>query len=106
MKKYVISIQDAFNDRITKAQKQGRNLSALSPSQFIKHLVGIGLEEYEHECKVEQARIKARLQAAGCETAPEAAAVHGKIIPFPGVSLSDHFQNDINNFLLAMGYIE
>jgi len=47
-----------------------------------------------------------RLQAAGCETVPEAAAVQGKIIPFPGVSLSDHFQSGIDAFLKEMGYIE
>jgi len=28
-----------------------------------------------------------------------------KIIPFPGVSLSDPFQNKLDNFLKEMGYV-
>jgi hypothetical protein len=53
--------------------------------------------------------MKARLQAAGCEIAPEAVQrTETKIIPFPGVTL-DHevtYQNALDDFLREMGYIE
>jgi len=36
----------------------------------------------------------------------EEPACGAKIIPFPGVTLSDHFQNEVDDFLREMGYIE
>ena len=50
-----------------------------------------------------------RLQAAGCETAPEPSPLPAKIIPFPGVTLTapdDDFQTQIDGFLREIGYIE
>jgi len=49
------------------------------------------------------------LKNAGCETIPEKQPLIGrKIIPFPGVSLSetDNFQNELDGFLREIGYIE
>jgi hypothetical protein len=108
MKKYVLSIPDAINDRITKAHKQGK-FSALPTSQFMKQLITMGLEEYDAQYKVEQARRGIRLQVAGYKTAPEVIQrMETKIIPFPGVSLSDmdSFQDGLDNFLHEIGYIE
>jgi hypothetical protein len=101
MKKYVLSIPDAISDRIEKAHKQGK-FSASFPSQFIKHLVTIGLEEYQAQEKYSGAQLETRLQTAGCETAPEVIQrTETKIIPFPGVSLPE-----LEGFLQEMGYIE
>jgi hypothetical protein len=59
--------------------------------------------------------METRLQAAGCETAPEAVQrTEAKIIPFPVMRhtktetppLSDRFQNEIDGFLREMGSIE
>jgi hypothetical protein len=108
MKKYVLSIPDAISDRIAKAHKQGK-FSALLPSQFIKHLVTMGLDEYQTQYKAEQARRETRLQAAGCETTPEAIQrTETKIIPFPGVTLNHEvtYQNALDGFLREIGYIE
>jgi len=107
MKKYVLSIPDAINDRITKAHKQGK-FSALPTSQFMKQLITMGLEEYDAQYKVEQARRRIRLQVAGYKTAPEVIKhMETKIIPFPGISLSeiDNFQDEVDNFLYEMGYM-
>ena len=101
MKKYQVSIPDAMDSQITAAHKQGK-FSALLPSQFIKHLIAMGLKEYQAQCEIEQAGIGIRLQAAGCETAPDMMPKQrdgGKIIPFPGVSAGD-------DFLREMGYVE
>jgi hypothetical protein len=110
MKKYVLSIPDAMSDRIEKAHKQGK-LSASFPSQFIKHLITIGLEEYQAQEKRRDTQPKTRLQAASCETAPEAIQhTETKIIPFPGASLpepdDDVFQTQLDGFLREIGYIE
>jgi hypothetical protein len=109
MKKYVLSIPDAISDRIEKAHRQGK-FSASLPSQFIKHLVTMGLEEYQAQEKYRDAQLETRLQAAGCETAPEAVQrMEIKIIPFPGVTLAapdDDFQTQIDGFLREIGYIE
>jgi len=108
MKKYVLSIPDAVSDRIEKAHKQGKFSSSL-PSQFIKHLVTMGLEEYQAQEKYRDAQPETRLQAAGCETTPEPSPLPERIIPFPGVTLAapdDDFQTRIDGFLREIGYIE
>ena len=108
MKKYVLSIPDAISDRIEKAHRQGK-FSASLPSQFIKHLVTMGLEEYQAQEKYRDAQLETRLQAAGCETAPEAIQrTEIKIIPFPGVTLNHEvtYQNALDGFLREIGYIE
>ena len=108
MKKYVLSIPDAISDQIEKAHRQGK-FSASLPSQFIKHLVTMGLEEYQAQCKVGQARDETSLQVAGCEIAPEAIQrTETKVIPFPGVTLNHEatYQNALDGFLREMGYIE
>lgn len=45
-------------------------------------------------------------QAAGCEAVPDPPFTGRKIIPFPGVSLhgTDCLQDEVDNFLLEMGY--
>ena len=108
MKQYKLSIPDAINSQITAAHEQS-NFYALLPSQFIKHLITMGLKEYQAQCELEQARTGIRLLAAGCETAPDMMPeqrTDGKIIPFPGVVLKDDFQNSIDCFLREIGYIE
>jgi len=72
-------------------------------AEFKDYLLILGLNKYEKTMLPVETENNCQ---GGHETTPEAAAVHGKIIPFPGVSLSDHFQNDIDNFLMTMGYIE
>jgi len=49
-----------------------------------------------------------RIQATDYETTPEPPYTKRKIIPFPGVKLSDSdsFQKGLDNFLQEMGYIE
>ena len=59
--------------------------------------------------KMDEARGKTRLQAAGCEMAPEPSPLPARIIPFPGVTLAapdDDFQTQLDGFLQEMGYIE
>jgi len=108
MKKYVLNIPDAISDRIAKAHKRGK-LSALLPSQFIKHLVTMGLEKYQAQEKYRDVQSETHLQAVGCETAPELPITKAKIIPFPGVSLKESdggIQDMLNGFLREIGYIE
>ena len=112
MKKYVLNIPDAISDRIEKAHKKGK-FSASLPSQFIKHLVTMGLEEYEAQEKYRDAQLETRLQAAGCKATPESSPLQARIIPFPGAPLPDNspankdkFQNDLEGFLREIGYIE
>ena len=109
MKKYQINIPDAIDSQITVAHKQGK-FSALLPSQFIKHLITMGLREYQAEIQRDHARGKAIKKAAGCETAPEVIQpeqrIGEKIIPFPGVTIADGFQSMIDSFLREIGYIE
>jgi hypothetical protein len=111
MKKYNLSIPDALSDRITEAHKHGK-FSALFPSQFIKHLITMGLEEYWTQEKCRAAQPETRRQAAGCETALgmilELAQHTERIIPFPGVELNRevNYQNALDGFLREMGYVE
>ena len=108
MRKYQINIPDAMNSQISAAHKQSK-FSALLPSQFIKHLITIGLKEYHARCEIDQTNIGVCLQAAGCETAPDKIPEQHtgrKIIPFPGVELKDNFHNSIDEFLKQMGYVE
>ena len=82
-------VTEDVNNQILEAREQGK--FAGKPYQFIKHLVMLGLREYQ--IKLEETK-KQYLGA--------------KIIPFPGVSLNhdDDFQNSLNGFLREMGYIE
>ena len=47
-------------------------------------------------------------QSAGCKTTPEPPFSRRKIIPFPGVSFSEPagFQNELDDFLQEMGYVD
>jgi hypothetical protein len=102
-----IVVAEDINNQILEVRKQGK--FAGKPYQFFKHLVILGLREYQAQIKSEAANRETRLQAAGCETAPEAVQrAEAKIIPFPGVSLPepDGFQNRLDAFLHEMGYIE
>jgi len=53
-------------------------------------------------------QLKTNLQATDSDTTPEPPYTERKIIPFPGVKLSDsnNFQKGLDNFLQEMGYIE
>ena len=112
MKKYQINIPNAIDSQIATAHKQGK-FSALLPSQFIKHLITVGLREYQIEIQCEQARRKALLQEAGYKDAPDVTPepeqrASVKIIPFPGVSIAHEvtYQNALDGFLREIGYIE
>jgi len=65
-------------------------------------------KEYKAQKKYRDAQLKTNLQAANRETTPEPPYTKRKIIPFPGVKLSDsnNFQKGLDNFLQNMGYIE
>jgi hypothetical protein len=100
-------IPEDINNQILEVRKQGK--FAGKPYQFIKHLVILGLREYQAQIKSEAANRETRLQAAGCETSTEAVQrTEIKIIPFPGVTLSHEatYQNALDDFLREMGYIE
>jgi hypothetical protein len=108
MKKYVLSIPSAISDRIGKAHKQGK-FSALLLSQFIQHLVTMGLDEYQAQCEAEQVKEGARLQAVGCEAMPEAIRrKETKVIQFPGVTAKHEvtYQNALDGYIRELGHIE
>jgi hypothetical protein len=69
---YRLAFSDVTNDQILKAYEREK-LSMFRLSQFIRHLVILGLEEY----KAVDAQLETFLQAAGCETAPEGDTAHG-----------------------------
>jgi hypothetical protein len=78
---YRLAFSDVTNDQILRAYEREK-LSMFRLSQFIRHLVILGLEEY----KAMDVQLETFLQAAGCETAPEAIQrMETKIIPFPNV---------------------
>jgi len=97
MKKYQLGIPDGINNQIMKAHKQG-NFSKLRTTQFIRHLITIGLAKYQTECKQEQT-----IQAPDIIQSTQS-----NIIAFPGVALNheDNFQNRLDEFLKEMGYVE
>jgi len=108
MRKYQISIPDAMNRQITAAHKKSK-FSKMLPSQFIKHLVTMGLKEYQAQCEIKQENIGVRNQSAGCDNAPYMIPERhtgGKVIPFPGVVLKDDFQSGLDDFLREIGYVE
>jgi hypothetical protein len=115
--------------RINRARLSGA-MRSYTQTEFKNYLLDIGLNRYEKNIlpietegeysgamagqpqeKDRTAQLEIRLQAAGCETAPEAIQrTETKIIPFPGVTLAtpedDIFQNGLNDFLREMGYVE
>jgi len=101
MKKYQLDIPDSINNQIMEAHKQS-SYSAKRPSQFIRHLITMGLAKYQTESNQEQ-----KTQA------PEMIQrTQSKIIPFPGVELNSEtvkelfdFQIRLDNFLRETGYI-
>ena len=111
MNQYKLNIPDSINSQIVTAHKQSK-FSTLLPSQFIKHLVTMGLREYQVEMQCDNSRREDLKKAAGCKTAPEVIKPEqrtgGKIIPFPGVTTNhgEDFQNSLDDFLREMGYIE
>jgi hypothetical protein len=98
---YRLAFSDVTNEQILKAYKQGElSLALLRPSQFIRHLVILGLEKYQAQERNRTAQLETRLQAAGCETALEAIQrIETKIIPFPGVTLNHEvtYQNALDS---------
>jgi hypothetical protein len=108
-----IIFDEELDRRINRARLAG-DMHGYTIAEFTNYLLDIGLTKYEKSIlPLEQGdysgAMEARLQAAGCETAPEAVQrTETKIIPFPGVSLPepDGFQNGLDDFLREMGYIE
>jgi hypothetical protein len=84
-------VSEDINNQILAARKQGEFNG--KPYQFIKHLVMMGLREYQARIKLEEIR-KQYSEA--------------KIIPFPSGSLKqgDSFQNTLDDFLREIGYVE
>ena len=84
-------VSEDINNQILEARKQGKFNG--KPYQFFKHLVMLGLREYQKQIRLG-------------ETKKQYATV--KILPFPGVSLNrgDDFQNTLDDFLKEIGYIE
>ena len=105
-------------ERCDRLRREGR-LKHWSLKRFLEMILEIGMDKYElmfpqRKAQEYQTEIKCeegnRLQAADCETAPEAVQrMETKIIPFPGVTLAapdDDFQTQLDGFLREMGYIE
>ena len=90
-------VSEEISNQILEARKQGN--FAGKPYQFMKHLVLLGLSEYRAQIERETP------PTAALEGPPH---IEAKIIPFPGVSLSqgDDFQDTLDGFLREMGYIE
>ena len=95
------SAQSDLDCRIDRARLSGA-MRGYTPAEFKNYLLEIGLNKYE----------KAILPVEK-EGMPESEPGRGaKIISFPGVSLADDphnedkFQNDLEDFLQEMGYIE
>jgi hypothetical protein len=84
-------VTEDTNNQLLEARKQGKYNG--KPCRFIKHLVMLGLREYQTRIGLEETK----RQHSGA-----------KIIPFPGVSLNqgDDFQNTLDDFLKKIGYIE
>jgi len=86
-----------LDDRINNARLMGVHKS-ISLKGFKDYLLILGLNKYE----------KSILPLETDEEYPqEQSYIEKKIIPFPGVSLSeiDNFQDEVDNFLHEMGYI-
>ena len=84
-------VSEDINNQILEVRKQGK--FAGKPYLFFKHLVMLGLREYQRQIKFEE--IKKQYSGA-------------KIIPFAGVSINqgDGFQNMLDDFLREIGYTE
>ena len=113
-KTITVRVSQEIADRCERLRLAGAH-SGYMNSAFARIIFNIGLDRYEKvllplETGEEyQPWMETRLQAAGCETAPEAIQrTETKIIPFPGVSLNqgDDFQNTLDGFLKEIGYIE
>ena len=92
-----LAVTEDISNQIDEARKQGN--FAGKPYQFMKHMVLLGLREYRAQIERE----------TSCDISPEGPPhTEAKIIPFPGVSLSqgDDFQDTLDGFLREMGYIE
>jgi hypothetical protein len=98
--------------RINRAQLAGA-MHGHTIAEFTNYLLDLGLTKYEKSIlPLEQGDYSGaitHLQAAGCETIPEAVQrTEAKIIQFPGVTLNHEatFQNELDDFLREMGYIK
>jgi hypothetical protein len=109
-----VRVSQETADRCERLRLAGAH-SAYMDSAFARVIFNIGLDKYEKTIlpietgKEYQPLKEIRLQAASCETAPEAVQrPETKIIPFPGVSLNqgDDFQNGLDDFLREIGYVE
>jgi len=81
--------------RIDRARLAGA-MRGYTIDEFKDYLLEFGLAKYEKTILPVK---KEKVQA-------EDFSHIAKVIPFPGVSLSDHFQNGLDNFLREMGYID
>jgi hypothetical protein len=113
-KTITVRVSQETIDRCERLRLAGAH-SGYMNSAFARIIFNIGLDGYEKNIlpletgEEYQPWKETRLQAAGCETAPEAIQRTGtKIIPFPGVTLNHEvtYQNALDGFLREIGYIE
>jgi len=81
--------------RIDRARLAGA-MRGYSIDEFKDYLLELGLAKYE----------KTILPVKTNKVQAEDFTHVAKVIPFPGVSLSDHFQNELDDFLREMGYVD
>jgi len=88
-----------LDNRINRARLAGANKSQ-TLTGFKNYLLEIGLAKYE--------KVYLPLLKTTEDYPQEQSCIGRKIIPFPGVSLSDmdSFQDKVDNFLHEFGYIE
>jgi len=84
-----------LNCRINRARLAGA-MHNYTLAEFKNYILELGLTKYE------QVFMPVKTNKLQAEEFTHVA----KIIPFPGVLLSDHFQDEIDDFLREMGYIE
>jgi hypothetical protein len=82
MKHYHLTVTDDFDNEILETRKH--EIFYGRPNQSLKHLLVLGLREYQTQIQYEEAYRKARLKAAGYETMEDTPCQGAKIIPFLG----------------------
>jgi hypothetical protein len=88
-----------LDNRINRARLAGA-MRGHTTAEFKNFLLDLGLNKYEKSILP--------IETAQENPPQEQPCTMGKIIPFPGVSLSkpDSFQDGLDDFLQEMGYIE
>jgi hypothetical protein len=90
---------DAELERRINAARLAGAMRGYTQAEFKNYLLDLGLNRYEKA--ILPVETEGEYQSDG-------QAQSAKIIPFPGVSLPepDSFQNELDNFLKDIGYIE